>query len=191
VDKERLYIQQIIDGDVSRFSYFVETYKDMAFSIAFRILNDEHDTEEVIQDSFLKAYKAIKTFKGDSKFSTWLHKIVVNNSLNRLKKKKPIKNYANEEISEGHIEGVEYSYSKLDNRDQAKFINQALQKLNPEDRLILTLYYLHEHSVEEISFITEMSRENIKMKLHRARKKMYGSLSAILNSELKNIANDQ
>jgi RNA polymerase sigma-70 factor (ECF subfamily) len=179
-----VYIRQIIDGDVSAFSWFVETYKDMAFSIASRILGNPQDAEEVVQDAFLRAFRSIRSFKGDAKFSTWLYRIVVNNSLNRLKKKRPEKAYADVELAEEQLEEVETCYKGLTARDQAKFIGEALEKLRAEDRLILTLYYLEEQSLGEIADITGVSRENLKMKLHRARSRMYGLLSKLLNKEI-------
>lgn len=68
---ESLYIEKIISGDVSKFSYFVNKYKDMSFLIAFRIVKNKEYAEEVVQDSFLRAYKSLHKFKYNSKFSTW------------------------------------------------------------------------------------------------------------------------
>lgn len=85
---DSLYLQKIIAGDISKFSYFIEKYKDMAFSIAFRIINNREDAEEIVQDSFLKAFKSLKKFRQDSKFSTWFYRIVVNHSLSKLKREK-------------------------------------------------------------------------------------------------------
>lgn len=85
---ELLYIRQIIAGETSRFTYFVDTYKDMAFTVAFRIVNNTADAEEVVQDAFVKAYTSLHTFRQDSKFSTWLYKIVVNTALSKTRGKK-------------------------------------------------------------------------------------------------------
>src|SRR5665647_2348730 len=85
---ENLYLQKVLEGDISKFSYFIEKYKDMAFSIAFRIINNKEDAEEIVQDSFLRAFKSLKKFRFDSKFSTWFYRIVVNNSLSKLKREK-------------------------------------------------------------------------------------------------------
>jgi len=85
---ELLYIKQIMSGDVSRFAYFVDAYKDMAFTIAFRIVNNREDAEEVVQDAFVKAYTSLHTFRQDAKFSTWLCKIVVNTAISKTRKKK-------------------------------------------------------------------------------------------------------
>ena len=171
---EYFYIEQIKAGDTFRFTYFVDTYKDMAFSIAFRILNNTENAEEVVQDAFLKTYRSLHKFRQDAKFSTWLYKIVVNTALTKAKRNKA---WANEtaltDIGEIATGQVEEAYRNLARWDRQKIINQALDQLNIEDRLLLTLYYLNENSIEEITEITGVPRENIKMKLHRARKKMY------------------
>jgi RNA polymerase sigma-70 factor (ECF subfamily) len=183
VEQESFYIQQVVDGDVTRFAYFVTKYKKLAFSIAMRILENEQDAEEAVQDSFVRAFQSIKTFKGDARFSTWLYRIVVNDSLNRLKRRKTVRQYDQIELAEEYFVQVECGYKRLTSQDQAKYINLALARLAPEDRIILTLYYLEEQPLSEIAVITGISKENIKMKLHRARGKMYSILSRILGLE--------
>lgn len=78
-------------------------------------------------------------------------------------------------------------YKGLTHSDQQKFINIALDELTIEDRLILTLYYLNENSLEEITEITDIPQENLKMKIHRARKKMYIVLERKIKPELHNL----
>lgn len=185
MDREAQYIEQIIAGDMSRFAWFVDTYKDMAFSIAARILGNDQDAEEVVQDSFLQAFRAIRSFKGNSKFSTWLYRIVVNGSLNRLGKKRRV--YEDIELMAEQLPAVESGYERLTSQDQTKFINLAMERLRAEDRLILTLYYLHEQSLGEIADISGIPAANVKMRLHRARNRMYGVLSKLLNMEIKTL----
>ena len=165
----------------------METYKDMAFSIACRILGNDQDAEEIVQDAFLQAFRSIRSFKGESKFSTWLYRIVVNGSLNRLKKRKLERSYEDVELAQECVEDVESCYRQLTELDQTKFINQALERLRAEDRLILTLYYLDEQSLAGIEAITGIAKENVKMKLHRARARMYGMLSKLLDMDLKHL----
>ncbi|MCW3789593.1 RNA polymerase sigma factor [Plebeiibacterium sediminum] len=185
---DNLYIRKILNGDYSGFSYFIDKYKDMAYSIAFRILNDCEDAEEIVQDSFLKAFDSLKKFRQDSKFSTWFYRIVVNNALTKAKRKKLIKKDNDfSKIENIEVEKIETVYSALSQDDRKKYINFALDKLNIEDRLILTLYYLNENSLEEIVEITNIKRENLKMKIHRARQKMYLILEQELKTEVKDL----
>ena len=183
---EHIYIRQILDGDVSKYSHVIDLYKDMAYSIAFRILNNNEDAEEAVQDSFLRAYNALSSFKAESKFSTWLYKIVVNTSINKSKGRRQIVNDINiDDLTENILAAdVEPVLQKLIQQDRVKFINLALDKLMMEDRLLLTLYYLNENSIAEISDITSIPKENIKMKIHRARKKMFVVLNGILINEM-------
>ncbi len=184
---ELFYIRQIIEGDISRFSFFVETYKDMSFAIAYRITDNREDAEEVVQDSFVKAYRSLHQFRQDSRFSTWLFRIVVNVALSKVKKNK--KNIVSDidlaMLPDDLIESVEATYKEFTHAEQKKIINRALDEMEREDRLLLTLYYLNENSIDEINSITAIRADNIKMKLHRARKKMYSRLHKILQSSIK------
>jgi RNA polymerase sigma-70 factor (ECF subfamily) len=154
----------------------------MAFSIAFRIAGNKEDAEEIVQDAFLKAFRSLDKFRKDSKFSTWLYRIVVNCSLTRTRNKKlESSSIDTEDIADSIVENVESAYRSLDVSEQKKFVHLALEKLNVEDRLLLTLYYLNENSIDEITEITGITQDNVKMKLYRARNKMY----AILNKNLK------
>lgn len=185
---DNLYIQKVLSGDYTGFSYFIDKYKDMAYSIAFRIVNNSEDAEEIVQDSFVKSFKSLNKFRQDSKFSTWFYRIVVNNSLSKVKRRKiDSGNIDLENVSDVAIEEIESTYNHLTQADQQKYINIALNQLNVEDSLLLTLYYLNENSLEEISEITEIKNENLKMKIHRARQKMYIVLEKELKSEIKNL----
>jgi len=185
---DNLYIQKVLNGDYAGFSYFIDQYKDMAYSIAFRIVNNSEDAEEIVQDSFVKAFKSLKKFRQDSKFSTWFYRIVVNGSLSKVGRRKINLGYINlDNVSDVAIEEIELAYNHLAHSDQQKYIHIALNRLDIEDRLILTLYYLNNNSLEEIAEITEIKIENLKMKLFRARQKMYIILEKELNSETKNL----
>lgn len=187
MDLELLYIQQIIDGDVARYAWFVNAYQDMAFSIASRMLGNDEDAEEAVQDAFLQAFRNLRSFKGNAKFSTWLYRIVVNNALSRLKRKRQRHVYEDVELAAGQLADVESAYEKLAAGDQTRFINQAMEWLRSEDRLVLTLYYLNEQSLAEIAEITGTPRENVKMQLHRARGRMFGVLSKLLKVEINTL----
>ena len=182
------YIQEILGGNVSRFSYFVTTYKDMAYSVAFRIVKNNEDAEEIVQDSFVKAYKALHKFRKESKFSTWFYRIVVNNALTRKKAiSYQVSDANSSEISNVQMEEIESAYKNLTQLERQKFINNALEKIPEEDSLLLTLFYLNENSIEEISEITGISKGNLKMKLLRAREKMYLALQKSLKFEIQSL----
>jgi RNA polymerase sigma factor (sigma-70 family) len=183
---EPTYIRKILQGDISQYTYFINRYKDMAYAIAFRIIGNKEDAEEAVQDSFLKAYNALGKFRGDSKFSTWFYKIVVNVSLSKAKRKISFAVDVDlSEVGEVLVDNIDAAYRKLAVAEQKKIIQAALALLEMEDSLLLTLYYLNQNSIEEVSEITAIPPENIKMKLHRARKKLYGVLNNTLKTEIQ------
>lgn len=185
---EQLLIRQILDGDVSRFAWFIEAYKGLAWSVAYRIVKNHEDAEEVVQDSFLNAYRALGKFKGEAKFSTWFTRIVVNNALKKIRRSRlDTMVIASDDLAEIQDDAVEQAYEKLEDADRKRFVAIAIDHLEMEVGVLLTLYYLHEYSIAEISEITGIPPENIKMKLHRGRKKMYLSLEKLLSAETKTI----
>lgn len=81
------YIERVLKGDTQYFSHLVEKYKDIVYSIAIKVLRNREDAEEMAQESFVKAYKSLHTFKGTAKFSTWLYRITYNNCISEVRKK--------------------------------------------------------------------------------------------------------
>ncbi|MDD7914620.1 RNA polymerase sigma factor [Polaribacter ponticola] len=88
--KDQLYINKVINGDTNAFAYLVDTYKNMVFSLAFKMTKNREEAEEISQDTFVKAFKNLHKFKGDSKFSTWLYRIAYHACLDAIKKIKII-----------------------------------------------------------------------------------------------------
>ena len=180
-------IRTILDGNPQKFSYFIAEYKHMAYSIAFRMVGNREDAEEIVQDSFIRAYKSLNKFRRDSKFSTWFYRIVVNRALSVKSSKNQVVESDLDGIRNTNFEQIESDLNELAKSDRTRFITSALDRLSDEDRLLLTLFYLSENSVGEISEITGIKPDNVKMKLSRARKKMYVVLEQLLKGELKSI----
>ena len=85
---DQQYIDRVINGDTSAFAVLADQYKVMVFSLALKMLKNREEAEEVTQDSFLKVYKSLAKYKGESKFSTWLYTITYNTCLDRIRKNK-------------------------------------------------------------------------------------------------------
>ena len=85
---ETYYISKVLNGEPNYFSFIVEKYQDIVFSIALKVLRNREDAEEMAQESFIKAYKSLHTFKGNAKFSTWLYRITYNSCISEVRKKK-------------------------------------------------------------------------------------------------------
>jgi RNA polymerase sigma factor (sigma-70 family) len=178
------YIERVINGDVSAYSSLVEKHKNLVFSIAVKILNNREDAEEIAQDTFLKAYASLKSFEKKSKFSTWLYRIAYNGAISKKRKKKMdaveiddhiMFNYSTDEIST--------NVHQIHESEQIQLIDKALKTLPDDDNLLITLFYKSEHSIEDISYITGLTQSNVKVKLHRIRKKLYESIQEMVKKD--------
>ena len=109
-NKDQIYIDKVLNGDLSAYGKLVDRHKDMAFSIALKIVRIREDAEEIVQDAFIKAYQKLSSFRKDAKFSTWLYRIVYNAAISHTRKRRlesteltpgTIENYSVDEINEG------------------------------------------------------------------------------------------
>lgn len=179
------YIEKVINGQTNYFSYIVEKYQDIVFSIALKVLRNREDAEEMAQESFIKAYKSLHTFKGTAKFSTWLYRITYNNCISEVRKKKQHSVSTNDiEIKD---ETEEVNLDGIPEEKRAECIKAAMGKLPEDEYTLILLYYFKEQSIEEISNITKLTESNTKVKLYRARKKLYKILNEMLKEEIYTI----
>lgn len=178
---DKLYIDKVLDGDLDAFKYFLETYKDMAYSVAISIVKQEHLAEEIVQDAFVICYQSLKNFKGESKFSTWLYRIVVNVAFGALRKNK---NKVQEfDLATHDVSFDESAFQLIQKKEREHIVQQALMKLSAHEALALRLFYLEELSVQEVSQVTGWTETNIKTILHRGRRNLYGLLSKVMKGE--------
>jgi RNA polymerase sigma-70 factor (ECF subfamily) len=187
-NKDQIYIDKVLSGDLSAYEKLVNVHKDMAFSIALKIVRIREDAEEIVQDAFIKAYQKLSSFRKDSKFSTWLYRIVYNTAISHTRKRRlesteltpgTIENYSVDEISEG--------IGQMDAEQQKKLMNKLIDQLPALEFTLINLYYRKELSIDEISGITDLSASNVKVKLYRIRKAMYHKLQKEINKEFKKI----
>lgn len=137
------------------------------------------------QDTFIKAYQKIDTYDGKSKFSTWLYSITYNACISELRKRRIyFASLEDQRFSDQDEMKMHDYYSETKKEDQEKYLNMALEKLPEDDQVLVTLYYYENQSMDEISMITGLTVSNIKVKIHRARKKMFGLLHEMLNEEI-------
>ena len=172
------FIEKVKKGNSDAFKYLVERHKDMVFTIVLRIVRNREDAEEIAQDAFIKAFQSLGSFEGKSKFSTWIYKIAYNLSISKTRKKK----YENVDIDENIISDYNIfetynEFVKLEEKEKNTILKDAINDLNYDDGLIITLFYMEENSVQEIEDITGFSKSNIKIKLFRARKQLFTILS--------------
>lgn len=176
---EKLIVNKVLKGNTSAFSYFVDTYQDMAMTIAYRVCQNKQDAEDIVQNAFVKAFHNLHTFRSDSKFSTWFYRIVYNTAITHLNSSV----FSNEFVDYKNITG-ESSFSDWDTitaieeGERKALINAVLEEMPKDESLLLTLYYLDENSVKDIMKITGLSESNVKVKLHRARKRFADIVSS-------------
>jgi RNA polymerase sigma factor (sigma-70 family) len=167
------YIEQILEGKGNVFSHLVDRHKNKAYNLAFRICGNHEEAEELTQDSFLKAFKSLKSFKMKSSFATWLYRIVYNTTISHVRvKKRGILSLEDFPADATDFIGTSTSEEEAEKEYRTSLVNFALQKINEEERGLISLYYYEEMSTDEISEVTGINKSNIKVKLFRARQKM-------------------
>lgn len=179
------YIEKVLNGQSNYFSFIVEKYQDIVFSIALKVLKNREDAEEMAQESFIKAYKSLHTFKGTAKFSTWLYRITYNTCISEVRKKKH--HFVSTSEVEIKDDTEELNLDGIPEENRSKCIKAALEKLPEDEYTLVLLYYFEDQSIDEISAVTKLSASNTKVKLHRARKKLYTILNEMLKTELYTI----
>lgn len=175
--------KRLREGDTSCFTPLVNDYKDLVYNLALKISRSPNDAEEIAQDVFVKAFKSFQRFRGQSKLSTWLYQITYTTALNHLRKKKV------ETVDQTYVEveADEHILQDIQLADKKRYIEQALTHLKPSERGVIELFYLQEQSIEEVTQITQLSRSNVKVLLHRSKKKLYGILEQLLKNELNSL----
>ena len=134
---DQIYVERVLKGDTNAFSFLINKYKDMVYTLALRIVKNNEDAEEVAQDSFLKAYQKISSFKGDSKFSTWLYTIVYRNAITKVRKKKLETSDIDDYVMDNYSEDHEFPQMEaLKNGEQKKYVRKAIDNLPEKDALI-------------------------------------------------------
>ena len=168
------YIDKIQAGETDCFAVLLERYSQLVFSLIIKVIGCREDAEELTQDVFLKVFRSLNTFQGESRFSTWLYRIAYNTAISAIRKKKQewisidemqLKDITDEEFG---AELIQY-----DNEMQLVWLEKALEQLLPGERALILLFYMQEKTIEEIATITGYSIANVKTKLFRIRKKLF------------------
>ena len=166
-------IKEILHGNTALYEYFLDRYGQQVFVLVDRIVSCQEDAEELTQDVFLKAFQQLSSFKAESSFSTWIYRIATNVAISAVRKKK------NETIRLDESVFFNLSESQVDealedeSEEQLQRLQRAMEKLEADERALITLYYMEEKPLSEVAFILGMTEGNAKVKLHRIRKKWY------------------
>jgi RNA polymerase sigma-70 factor, ECF subfamily len=181
VDEPQL-IAQIKEGNGYAFRVLMQRYGKRVYDIAHSFIGNQSDTEDAVQDIFIKVYRSIHTFREEAAFTTWLYRITVNTALNKAASIKNIR---------GRI--IENEYEVISNRfdtttdieyfDVRDNIFKALKTLSKQQRTIIILRHLHDFSTKETSSILDCSEGTVKTQLHRGLKKLHKKLKYIIEEK--------
>lgn len=182
-------IARVLNGDPSSYSILVDRYQNFVFTITLRYTSIREDAEEVAQDVFVKAYRSLSDFRGNSKFSTWLYTITTTTCITFLRKKKQeVSSLDNEKVFDAadSIDGG-MSANQIEQKSKVNMVNEAIKLLSSEDALVITLFYKGEQSLDEIAEILGKEPNAIKVQLHRARGRLKEKMQKYFSEEVKDI----
>jgi RNA polymerase sigma-70 factor (ECF subfamily) len=177
-------------GNPEAFDQMVLRYRTRIHRLARRLAENDEDAEDVLQEAFIRAYSAISTFKGESKFSTWLYRITVNLALMKKRARKSIFEYIDDpiETKRGEVRrefpdnGPDPLRSLMD-KECRDILERAILKLEPADRAVFVLRHVDGLSTTQASEALNLSVPALKSRLHRSRMALKARLRNVLGDE--------
>lgn len=198
---EPLNLDALKRGDANEQRKMVELYSDSIYRVAIRMLNNTTDAEDVLQETFIKAFRALPGFEERSSLSTWLYRIAVNEALMLLRKQKPEVSISEDSFSENDWEDTSPAYTILDwcclpedvfmNNETRKVLNQKIQKLPHNLRTVFILRDIEGLSIRETSEALAISETNVKTRLLRARLKLREELTEYFSEYIQEKGNER
>lgn len=181
LESQQTHINQLIErckknDSTAQMQVYKGYYKAM-YNTSYRILKDEFEAEDLIQEAFLTAFTKLNSFKGEVTFGAWLKRIVINKSLTQLKKVSRYDEVKMDVIPNYEAEEVEIDYSSL----EVQRVLNCLQGLKDNYRIVLTLHLIEGYDYEEIAQILNYTNENVRTTISRAKKKLKQVLLANTN----------
>ncbi|MDO7908745.1 RNA polymerase sigma factor SigW [Paenibacillus sp. JX-17] len=173
---ESRLVKLVLKGDQRAFAELVELYKDKIFHLAYRMLNNRHEAEDMVQETFLRVYRNLEKYDHTQKFSTWIYRIGTNLCIDRLRRRKPTYSLDAEMNDQEGMDG--YSLLPSDDRtpeteallsETQGTIRDAMESLPDKYKTIMILRYLQDLSLQEISDVLDMPVTTIKTRVHRGR----------------------
>ncbi len=182
-------ISKVLGGDQQAYAVLVDRYKSYVFTLALRFTKNREDAEEVSQDIFIKAYRALADFRGASKFSTWLYTIVNTTCITFLRKKRlEVHSLDNEkvfEVADSQDSGLRANL--VEQKSRVNMVNRAIALLSSDDAEIITLFYKGEQSLDEIAKVLGIETNAVKVRLHRARTRLKEKMQKHFAAEVNDL----
>lgn len=188
-DDDLAYVRRVQSGDVEAFDHLVLKYRERLFSIIYNLTSNREDAADLTQESFIKAFRSLKRFRGRSSFFTWLYRIAVNTTLTNLRKNRMRHFFSFEKISEEvpSAEIIEALVTRT-NSDRSVLLgelqeklNEALHKLSPKHRAVVVLFEIEELSHQQIAEVMNCSIGTVRSRLHYAKQQLQAYLQAYID----------
>jgi RNA polymerase sigma-70 factor (ECF subfamily) len=183
-------------GDRAEFARFVETYSGQVYRLALKMLQNSQDAEDILQETFIKAYKALPKFEGRSRLSTWLYRIATNEALMFLRKKRPVQVSVDEPIE--NDEGDERPRQIIDwccipenelmSTEARAYLDHSVQQLPESLRAVFLLRDIEGLSTRETAEVLDISESAVKTRLSRARFRLRELLSVYYSERMPSVA---
>jgi len=185
-------IEQLKQGDQTAFKTIVEQWQDMVYNTILGIVQNETEAEDLAQDVFIKVFEKIDSFKGDSKFSTWLYRIATTTALDHLRSKKRKKRFGflksmsggdgdnKDQVADFHHPGV-----SLDNKERAAVLFKAIEALPENQKLAYTLHKLEGLSYRDVSEVLNTTVSAVESLMSRANQNLRKQLEEYYNKHYR------
>ena len=175
---ERQLISQAQEGNVQAFRALIERYMKQAYNIAYSVVNDHEEAQDITQESFVRIHRSLHRFRGEAQFGTWMYRIVMNQALNMVQRKKT---KARVEVAlTDHMNAISSSYEHTDEHPEMQMhVERALHNLPTLQRVVVILRHLNGLSTRQVSTILQCSEGTVKTHLHRGLKKMRVMLNSL------------
>jgi RNA polymerase sigma-70 factor (ECF subfamily) len=166
-------VKRVLDGEPRAFSVLINRYQRPVHSLIRQIIPVSEDAEELTQDVFVKAFTKLNSFRGGSSLSTWLYRIAYNTAISFTRKRKLLyPDFEDKILNNIPDETVDELLDRENDEELMRRMEAAVERLSPEDKALISLYYTQDKSVSEVAAITALTPENVKIKLFRTRKKI-------------------
>lgn len=170
---DRRLIAEVLRGRTESFGDLVRRYQDRLFNAVLRVTDHPEDAADVVQETFINAYQSLNSFKGDSEFFTWLYRIAFNAAISQRRKKKATLRFdwgTDDRLNEPSDDS-EYARPEaaLERSEDERRLQEALNKLSEEHRIVLVLKEIEGQRYEEIAEILDVPIGTVRSRLHRAR----------------------
>ena len=181
---EQAAIQQVLNGNTGAFRQIVEAYSDKVFAFVGRIVRQPMDAEEIAEDVLVKAYQHLGEYRNtQASLWTWLCSIAYNESLNHLRKAKPTMLYLDDDTDTTALREADDATAAPDTDSRIDPLNQAIARLNADDRTLIELYYYDDKPISDIAYIVGQTENNIATRLFRIRKRLQTDINKSLTNE--------